>query len=102
VPCGSLGRLGAVIGCHTTSRECVARYVFVLTERAVAIAAPPDVSQLTAVTLHNVVVHRIVEGYATVNFGKLPADPLYLLQPRDVLRWTSIFPMGKWCTTIRR
>jgi acetoacetate decarboxylase len=48
--------------------------------------APPDVRQLTAMTLQNVVVHRVVEGNATVDFGKSPADPLYLLQPLEVLK----------------
>jgi acetoacetate decarboxylase len=47
--------------------------------------APPDVRQLTAMTLQNVFVRRIVEGNATVDFGKSPADPLYLLQPLEVL-----------------
>lgn len=48
--------------------------------------APPDVSQLTAMTLQNVVVRRVVEGNATVEFGKSPADPLHRLQPLDVLK----------------
>jgi acetoacetate decarboxylase len=48
--------------------------------------APPDVRQLTAMTLQNIVVNRIVEGNATVDFGKSPADPLYLLQPLEVLK----------------
>jgi acetoacetate decarboxylase len=48
--------------------------------------APPDVIQLTAMTLENVVVHRVVEGNATIDFGKSPADPLYLLQPVEVLK----------------
>jgi acetoacetate decarboxylase len=42
--------------------------------------------QLTAMTLQNIVVNRIVEGNATVDFGKSPADPLYLLQPLEVLQ----------------
>jgi acetoacetate decarboxylase len=48
--------------------------------------APPDLRQLTAMTLQNVFVRRIVEGNATVDFGKSPADPLYLLQPLEVLK----------------
>ena len=48
--------------------------------------APPDVYQLTAMTLENVIIHRVVEGSATVEFGKSPADPLSLLQPLEVLK----------------
>lgn len=46
----------------------------------------PDVAQLTAMTFQNVVVRRVVEGRATVAFGKSPADPLYLLEPIEVLK----------------
>jgi acetoacetate decarboxylase len=48
--------------------------------------APPDVRQLTSMTLQNVVVHRILEGSATVKFGESPADPLSVLQPVEVLK----------------
>src|ERR1700682_682782 len=48
--------------------------------------APPDVMQLTAMTLQNVVVHRVLEGSATVKFGESPADPLFKLQPIEVLK----------------
>lgn len=48
--------------------------------------APPDVRQLTSTTLQNVIVHRIVEGSATVKFGESPADPLSILQPTEVLK----------------
>jgi acetoacetate decarboxylase len=48
--------------------------------------APPDVWQLTSMTLQNVVVHRIVEGSGTVKFGESPADPLSMLQPIEVLK----------------
>jgi acetoacetate decarboxylase len=44
------------------------------------------VKQLTSITLQNVVVHRVVEGTATVNFGESPADPLCVLQPVEVLK----------------
>jgi acetoacetate decarboxylase len=37
-------------------------------------------------TLQNVVVHRIVEGNATVQFGDSPADPLAMLKPLEVLK----------------
>lgn len=47
--------------------------------------APPDVMQLTSNTLENVVVHRVVEGNATVTFGVSPADPLYLLAPLEIV-----------------
>ena len=48
--------------------------------------APPDVSQLTANTLENIVVHSVVEGNATVSFGISPADPLYLLEPVEIIQ----------------
>jgi hypothetical protein len=31
-------------------------------------------------------VHRVVEGNATVSFGVSPADPLYLLEPVEIVR----------------
>ena len=45
--------------------------------------APPDVKQLTATTLQNVVVHRVIEGKATV--GLSPTGPLSLLAPLEVV-----------------
>ena len=48
--------------------------------------APPDVKQLTANTLANVVVHRVVEGNATVSIGISTADPLYLLEPLEIIQ----------------
>jgi len=48
--------------------------------------ALPEVRHLTSVTLQNVVVHRIVEGNATVQFGESPADPLAILKPLEVLK----------------
>jgi acetoacetate decarboxylase len=38
--------------------------------------APPDVFQITASTAENLVVHKVVEGNATISFGPSPADPL--------------------------
>ena len=46
----------------------------------------PAVSQLTATTLENVVVHNVVEGNVTVSFGNSPADPLYLLEPVEIIQ----------------
>lgn len=48
--------------------------------------ARPDVKQITANTLENVVVHKIVEGNATLSFGVSPADPLYLIEPVQILQ----------------
>jgi len=48
--------------------------------------APPDVCQLTVNTLENIVVHSVVEGNATVSFGISPADPLYLLEPVEIIQ----------------
>ena len=37
-------------------------------------------------TLENIVVHSVVEGNATVSFGISPADPLYLLEPVEIVQ----------------
>jgi hypothetical protein len=48
--------------------------------------APPDVMQLTATTLQNITVHKLVEGNATLSLGSSPADPLHLLEPTAILK----------------
>ena len=48
--------------------------------------APPDVKQLTALTMQNMVPHKLLEGKATVDFGTSPEDPLHLLRPIEVLK----------------
>ena len=48
--------------------------------------APPDVMQLTATTLQNITVHKLIEGNATLALGGSPADPLYLLEPTAILK----------------
>ena len=48
--------------------------------------APPDVMQITTSTLENVAVHKIVEGNATLSLGVSPADPLYLIEPVEILQ----------------
>jgi acetoacetate decarboxylase len=48
--------------------------------------APPDVKQLTATILQNIVVHRLVEGSATVKIGSSDEDPLHLLQPIELVK----------------
>jgi acetoacetate decarboxylase len=48
--------------------------------------APPDVMQITANTLQNIAVHKIVEGNATLSLGVSPADPLYLIEPVEILQ----------------
>jgi acetoacetate decarboxylase len=48
--------------------------------------APADVMQLTATTLQNFIVHRVMEGSATIEFGRSTADPVYLLQTIEVIK----------------
>ena len=48
--------------------------------------APPDVKQITSNTLENIVVHKVVEGNATLSFDVSPADPLYLIEPVEILK----------------
>lgn len=47
--------------------------------------APPDVKQLTATTFQNVLVHRVIEGKAAIDFGMPPTGPLYSLAPLEVI-----------------
>lgn len=46
----------------------------------------PDVYQLTATTFENIVIHRVIEGDATIEIGQCGADPLYRLKPVEVLK----------------
>jgi acetoacetate decarboxylase len=48
--------------------------------------AAPDVMQLTATTLQNVVVHKLLEGNATIQFGRSQDDPVWLLEPEHILK----------------
>ena len=46
--------------------------------------APPDVMQITATTLQDVVIHRARGGTASVTLRSSKQDPLRRLSPREV------------------
>jgi acetoacetate decarboxylase len=47
--------------------------------------APPAVCQLTATTLQNIKIRTVVQGHATVEHRASPADPVYQLEPIEML-----------------
>lgn len=53
--------------------------------------SPPDVKQLTAASLQNIVIHRVVSGKTTINFNISPRSSRYSLAPCEVIE-------GFYCT----